>query len=77
MTSQTLPLGEPRDTSRDAAEVQFAAWQTMTGAERLGVALELSTTVRDLALAGLRDRFPDEPTRALVRNGNSGMRLPF
>ena len=61
------PPPPPLDTSAAAAEVQRNAWRAMTGAERLGIALELSTAVHKLALAGLRARYPDDSDEALVR----------
>ena len=61
------PVGRAFDTSKHAAAVQLAAWRRMNGAERLAVALALSTATQELALAGLRARHPEERQEALVR----------
>ena len=47
------------DTSPEAAAVQAEIFRRMTPAERVRVALEMSDSIRNLALAGLRSRHPE------------------
>ncbi len=49
----------PADTTRDAHRVQLAIYQKLGGAGRLAIACQLTETVRQMALAGIRDRHPD------------------
>jgi len=49
----------PSDTSAEAAAVQRDIFRRMTTEERLGLALEMSESMREVALAGLRSRRPD------------------
>ena len=49
----------PLDTSPEAAAVQQEIVARMTPAQRLRLASEMSKSVRNLALAGLRHRHPD------------------
>jgi len=46
------------DTSDEAAAIQFAVLKSLGGADRLRLAFELSRTVRSLAAARLRQRYP-------------------
>ena len=59
------------DTSRIAAAIQEEIFRRMTPAERLRLALEMSDSMRNVALAGLRARQPeltaDELSRELMR----------
>jgi hypothetical protein len=55
------------DTSPEAAEVQAGIYRRMTGAERLGLALEMSMTARELTLSRLRAEHPDWSDRELKR----------
>ena len=48
-----------RDTSAAAELVRFIAIRAMTPAERLRQAFDLSETARQLAIVGLRQRYPD------------------
>lgn len=49
----------PLDTTPEAAAVQQQILARMTTAQRLQMALELSDSIREVALAGLRCRHPD------------------
>ena len=47
------------DSSHDAARHLVEQWRSMSAERKLGVTLQMSRTVRDLALAGMRSRFPN------------------
>lgn len=49
----------PSDTSPRAAAIQRDIFRRMTTEERLRMALEMSESMRNVALAGLRSRRPD------------------
>ncbi|HEX6161217.1 MAG TPA: hypothetical protein VF111_13675 [Thermoanaerobaculia bacterium] len=49
----------PRDTSPEAAAVQYAIHRRMTPRERFEAAIEMSDFARELAKAGLRSRHPE------------------
>lgn len=51
------------DSSRDAERLLVERWQSMSAERKLAVSLQMSRTVRDLALAGIRSRFPDAGER--------------
>jgi len=55
------------DTSPEAASVQEAIFRRMTPEQRLQVALELSDSMREVALSGLRSRRPELDERELWR----------
>jgi len=55
-----------RDTRDGAQLAQIRAHQALTGAERHMLGVELSDMIRDIALAGLRERHPNLPEQALV-----------
>jgi len=55
-----------RDTSAAAERVRLAAIRAMTPAQRLRQALDLSETTRQLAIVGLRQRYPDLTVVELV-----------
>lgn len=59
------------DTSPEAAAIQLEILRRMTTAQRLKLALEMSESMRNVALAGLRSRRPelnaDELSRELMR----------
>ncbi len=59
------------DTSPEAAAIQQAIFRRMTPEQRLRLALEMSESMRDIALAGLRSRRPElseaELSRELIR----------
>jgi len=46
------------DTTSDVSDRQIDAWRRMTPSEKLSLAVGMSQTVRDLALAGVRQRYP-------------------
>ncbi len=50
---------DPRDTSDPGRRAQLDIWRTMTGPERLNLALQLTDDVRDMARAGIRHRHPN------------------
>ena len=47
------------DTSPEAAAIQAEIFRRMTPAQRLRLALEMSESMRNVALAGLRSRRPE------------------
>ena len=47
------------DTSRDAEDRQVARWREMSPTEKLTLVAELTSAVDRLALAGIRQRYPD------------------
>ena len=59
------------DTSPGAAAIQEEIFRRMTTAQRLRLALEMSESLRNVALAGLRNRQPElnanELSRELIR----------
>lgn len=59
------------DTSPEAAAIQVEIFRRMTTAQRLKIALEMSDSIRNVAIAGLRSRRPDldenELSRELLR----------
>jgi len=61
----------PFDTTQEAARTQEAIFRRMTTVQRLSLALEMSESIRNVALAGLRARQPglsaDQLSDALLR----------
>lgn len=61
----------PFDTTPEAAAVQEEIFRRMTSSQRLRMALEMSESIRNVALAGVRLRHPEfseeECSRELVR----------
>jgi hypothetical protein len=57
----------PSDTHPDAAAIQRDLFRRMTTEERLRLALEMSDSLRNVALAGLHSRRPDLKDEALSR----------
>ena len=55
------------DTSPEAARIQAEIFGRMTPSERLLLALEMSESIRDVALAGLRSRRPELSEHELRR----------
>jgi hypothetical protein len=55
------------DTDPEAAAVQQEIFRRMTTAERLASALEMSESLRNVALAGLRSRRPELTAEELSR----------
>ena len=70
MTLYSAGMARPRDTSADAYRSQMAAFRSMTPAERLRLADQMSSDVVALAAAGIRRRrphaTPDEVQAALA-----------
>lgn len=58
-------LGSPTslDTADDIVQRQIEGWRKMTAAEKLAVVAGLSIAVRQLALAGVRQRHPHASPR--------------
>lgn len=52
-----------RDTPPEIEQRQIEAWRRMTPAEKLALVLRLSANVRQLALAGVRQRYPQASAR--------------
>ena len=59
-------MRRPLDTSSDMRERQIALYRAMTPGERIRLADEMSTDVRELARSGLRARMPDGATAAEI-----------
>jgi hypothetical protein len=61
----------PFDTTPEAAAIQVEIFRRMTTAQRLRLALQMSESLRNVALAGLRSRQPelnaDQLSRELLR----------
>jgi hypothetical protein len=57
----------PFDTSPEAATIQAEIFRRMTTAQRLKLALEMSESLRNIALAGLRNRQPESSPEELSR----------
>ena len=57
----------PADTTPEAAAVQRDIFRRMTTEQRLRLALEMSESMRNVALAGLRSRRPELDTDGLHR----------
>ena len=57
----------PSDTSPEAEAIQLEIFRRMTPAQRLKLALEMSDSMRNVALAGLRTRRPDLDEMELLR----------
>jgi hypothetical protein len=55
------------DTSTQAAVIQQEIFRRMTSAQRLRMALEMSESIRNVALAGLRSRRPELNEEELSR----------
>jgi hypothetical protein len=59
------------DTSREAAEFQLQAWQRLGAEARVEMVAQLSEQIREISLAGIRQRHPgytdDQARRALLR----------
>ena len=54
------------DTTAAAEAVQVRAWRAMAPADIARLVNELSSMTRALAMAGLRERYPDAPEPELV-----------
>jgi hypothetical protein len=61
----------PSDTTREAWEAQLAMLRSLSGGERVTIALRLTRLARDASRAGIRARHPgygeDEVRRAFFR----------
>lgn len=57
----TVPL--TRDTSPEIERRQLQAWRDMSAAEKANLVTGLTTATRELALAGMRHRFPKSSER--------------
>ena len=51
------------DTDAEVEERQFEAWRTMTPAQKVTLVLQMSATVRQLAAAGVVQRYPRASAR--------------
>lgn len=62
-----IPLVSPTplnlDTAAEIEERQVEAWRRMSPAEKLSLAASMTMAVRELALAGVRQRYPDASPR--------------
>ena len=54
------------DTSAEAEAIQVRAWRAMAPADIARIVDELSSMTRALAMAGLRERYPNASERELV-----------
>jgi len=57
----------PFDTAPEAARIQEEIFRRVTPAQRLGMALEMSESLRNIALAGICSRQPELKTQDLAR----------
>ena len=68
------------DTTDDADALQIEVLRGMTGGQRFELACEMSDAVRQIALAGLRNRHPEwsetDLLRGLMRQLYSPTELP-
>lgn len=55
------------DTTPDARAVQQAVIASMTGAQRIEAAIQMSETAKDIAIAGIRARNPEYDETAVKR----------
>ena len=73
----------PRDTSAEAHEIQLEIYRAMAPERRVEVAFELSDSIRQVAVDGIRQRHPEysdgEVRRAVVAliYGNDLARLAW
>lgn len=51
------------DTTVEIEDRQIEAWRRMSPAEKLSLAVSMTATVRQLALAGVRERYPNAAPR--------------
>ncbi|HEY9711934.1 MAG TPA: hypothetical protein V6C72_00615 [Chroococcales cyanobacterium] len=63
MSNKDSPIS--RDTSPEAEDFLFRELAKRTPAEKLAMVSQMTTTVRTLALAGLRDRYPEDTEEGL------------
>jgi hypothetical protein len=56
-----------RDTSREAEALQVLLWRAMSSVERARLVAGASRSVRTLALAGLRSRYPTASEAELIQ----------
>ncbi len=59
-------MRRPLDTSSDTRAKQIALYRAMTPHDRIRLADEMSTDVRELARSGIRARMPEGATAAEV-----------
>lgn len=59
ISSNSLDLLVPHDTSLEAARVQWSVWRKMSPEQRMRVGFELSAAVRRRLELGVRQRHPD------------------
>ena len=52
-------VSAPLDTTRDALDIQVAAWRAMGGNARASAAIELSESIREISAAGIAKRHPE------------------
>jgi len=55
------PLALDTDAAIEARQVE--AWRQMTPEQKLMLVMQMNAAVRELALAGVRDRYPDASPR--------------
>jgi hypothetical protein len=70
----------PLDTSPSEWAAYYAILDRMDGSARLHAALQLSDAVRELRLAGIRDRHPDLGEREVIARlvaEDYGVELPL
>jgi hypothetical protein len=57
----------PFDTSPEAEAIQLEVFRRMTPAQRIEMALEMSESIRNVSLSGLRQRHPELNEQELRR----------
>ncbi len=55
------------DTSPEAERVLIELWRKASPTRKLAMVMDANRTARELALARLRERYPDEPESVLRR----------
>jgi hypothetical protein len=66
---------QARDTSLEAERILIGRYRSMSPAEKIGIVRDLSRTSQELALAGIRRRYPDANDHEL-RMRLASTRLP-
>jgi len=64
---QAVAIGLPLDTSDDTHRRQRDIYLQMGGTARAAIAFQLSDTIRNLAMAGIRRRHPGYTNEELLR----------
>lgn len=66
----------PRDTTPEIEQMQARIHASMTGEQRLLLALEMSQIAKEFAKAGIRSRHPDWPEDQVIREFRRSLFAP-